>query len=124
MEVPSKPAHTGWYRFGSSPGENGSAVILGHVDSRTGPAVFARLKELQKGDEVSVTMSDRSVLRYRVDKVATYPNAKFPATKVYGATGPSTLNLITCGGVYDPTEGYRSNVVVYTSLAASTSKAL
>ncbi len=122
VEVPSEPLHAGWYRYGSTPGENGSAVILGHVDSETGPAVFARLKELRRGDKVAVTMSDRSVVSYRVDKVATYPNAEFPARKVYGATGPSTLNLVTCGGAYDPVEGYQSNVVVYTSLLAGADK--
>ena len=125
VEVPSKPMHTGWYRYSSAPGENGSAVILGHVDSKTGPDVFARLKELRPGDKVSVTMSDRSVVSYRVDKVATYPNAKFPAAKVYGAKGPSTLNLVTCGGAYDANAGgYQSNVVVYTSLVAPKSEAL
>lgn len=119
VEVPTQPAHTGWYRYGSAPGEDGSAVILGHVDSKTGPAVFARLKQLRPGDRVAVTMSDRSVVRYRVDKVATYPNARFPASKVYGGTGPSTLNLVTCGGAFDRVEGYRANVVVYTSLVAA-----
>ncbi len=118
VEVPSKPMHAGWYRYGSAPGEDGSAVILGHVDSKTGPEVFARLKELRRGDKVAVTMSDHSVVSYRVDQVATYPNAKFPAARVYGAKGPSTLNLVTCGGAYDPAEGYQSNVVVYTSLVA------
>ncbi len=116
--MPSKPARTGWCRHGSAPGEAGSAVILGHVDSDTGPAVFARLKELRAGDKVTVTMSDRSEVRYAVTKVATYPNAKFPAQRVYGGTGPSTLNLVTCGGAYDPVEGYQANVVVYTSLVA------
>ncbi|HUR72891.1 MAG TPA: class F sortase, partial [Sporichthya sp.] len=117
VEVPTEPMDAGWYRYGSAPGEDGSAVILGHVDSKTGPAVFARLKELRRGDEVAVTMSDRSVVSYRVNKVATYPNAKFPAKQVYGAHGPSTLNLVTCGGAYDRAHGgYQSNVVVYTSL--------
>ena len=116
VEVPTEPARAGWYRYGSAPGEDGSAVILGHVDSKTGPAVFARLKELRRGDQVSVTMTDGSAVSYRVSRVVTYPNADFPARKVYGAKGPSTLNLVTCGGAYDPVEGYQANVVVYTSL--------
>ena len=118
VEVPSKPAHTGWYRHGPAPGENGSAVILGHVDSHAGPAVFARLKDLRRGDKITVTMSDGSTARYTVKKVATYPNAAFPAQRVYGATGPSTLNLVTCGGRYDKAKGYQANVVVYTALTA------
>ncbi|HZE67042.1 MAG TPA: class F sortase [Sporichthyaceae bacterium] len=123
VQVPSKPMQAGWYRYGPAPGQAGSAVILGHVDSKTGPAVFARLKELRAGDKVTVTMANHSVVRYAVTKVATYANAKFPARKVYGATGPSTLNLVTCGGSYDKSNGgYQSNVVVYTSLALPTKK--
>jgi LPXTG-site transpeptidase (sortase) family protein len=118
VEVPAEPAHAGWYRYASAPGEDGSSVILGHKDSQSGPAVFARLTELRRGDRVSVTMSDRSVLTYRVDKVATYPNARFPADRVYGAKGRSTLNLVTCGGAYDRVQGYQANVVVYTSRMA------
>jgi LPXTG-site transpeptidase (sortase) family protein len=121
VQVPSKPMQAGWYRYGPAPGQAGSAVILGHVDSKTGPAVFARLKELRAGDKVSVTMANGSVVRYAVKKVATYANAKFPARKVYGASGPSTLNLVTCGGGYDKSKGgYQSNVVVYTSLVSPT----
>lgn len=118
VEVPENPDHAGWYRHGSTPGAGGAAVILGHVDSLTGPAVFTRLRELRAGDAITVTMSDRSRLRYAVTKVATYVNAKFPARRVYRATGPSTLSLVTCGGVYDRAVGaYRSNVVVYAELA-------
>jgi hypothetical protein len=123
VQVPSKPMQAGWYKFGPAPGQAGSAVILGHVDSKTGPAVFARLSQLRAGNKVTVTMANHSVVRYVVTKVATYANAKFPAAKVYGANGPSTLNLVTCGGSYDKGNGgYQSNVVVYTSLVAPAKK--
>ena len=91
-------------------------MILGHVDSKTGPAVFAGLKRLRPGNRIVVTMSDRSIVRYRVTAVATYPNARFPARRVYGGTGARTLNLVTCGGRYDVRIGYLSNVVAYTSI--------
>jgi hypothetical protein len=119
VEVPAVPADAGWYRLGPAPGEAGSAVILGHVDSKTGPAVFYRLKELRAGDKIAVTMADGSVVRFVVDKVATYLNERFPAQRVYGAHGAGTLNLVTCGGAYDARIGYLSNVVVYSSLARS-----
>ena len=123
VAVPPRTDVAGWYDGGPRPGQPGPAVILGHVDSKTGPAVFARLKELRPGDKVSVTMGNGSVVRYAVRKVVTYPNAQFPARKVYAATGPSTLNLVTCGGSYDKSNGgYQSNVVVYTSLAVPTNK--
>jgi sortase (surface protein transpeptidase) len=119
VEVPTDPDDAGWYSLGPSPGEAGSAVILGHVDSKSGPAVFAGLKRLRAGNRILVTMSDRSIVRYAVTGVSTYPNAKFPARRVYGATGTSTLNLVTCGGKYDTRIGYLSNVVAYASILSA-----
>jgi len=117
VEVPKDADDTGWYRYGPAPGENGSAVILGHVDSTTGPAVFYRLKNLERGDTVAVNLSDDSVAQYQVDRVALYANENFPAQKVYAASaGRPALNLVTCGGRYDrEAGGYQSNVVVYTT---------
>ncbi|RLV56747.1 class F sortase [Aeromicrobium phragmitis] len=118
VEVPSNPDDAGWYTLGPSPGEDGSAVILGHVDSPTGPAVFAQLPSLQVGDEIDVTRKDGSQVTFSVARVATYANEDFPANKVYASTpGFPTLRLVTCGGDYDAANGgYQSNVVVYANL--------
>ena len=115
VEVPSNPADTGWYRLGPPPGQVGSAVILGHVDSMQGPAVFYRLRYLKPGDRVLVDAADGSTSTFQVIRLATYPNEDFPAQKVYKAGGQRpVLNLVTCGGDYDPVSGWQSNVVVYT----------
>ncbi|MCW2793241.1 MAG: putative secreted protein [Nocardioides sp.] len=120
VEVPSDPATTGWYRYGPRPGTRGSAVILGHVDSDSGPAVFYRLRHLAPGDVVTVRAVDGSVSRFRVLRLRTYPNADFPAEQVYGPHGGRhALQLVTCGGAYDSATGYQANVVVYTSLIDS-----
>jgi len=117
VEVPSDPATTGWYRLGPTPGEQGSAVILGHVDSMSGPAVFYRLRDLRRGDLVEVDAADGDTLRFRVTSVASYLNADFPAARVYGPHGRTRgLQLVTCGGAYDERTGYQSNLVVYTRL--------
>jgi hypothetical protein len=117
VEVPSDPWLTGWYRLGPAPGSSGSAVILGHVDSPAGPAVFARLRYLVRGDLVHVEGADGSTATFRVTRVATYPNQSFPAQEVYAAPGPGRrLRLVTCGGAYEPGDGYQANVVVYTRL--------
>jgi len=93
----------------------GSSVILGHVDSDSGPAVFYRLKELRPGERLTVRRGDGSAVDFKVTAVATYPNALFPARKVYAAQGRRFLNLVTCGGIYDNSNGgYQSNVVIYT----------
>jgi sortase (surface protein transpeptidase) len=121
VQVPENPDHAGWYRFGPSPGQSGSAVILGHVDSKTGPAVFYRLRSLRAGNAIVVRLADGVVAHFRVDRVISYPNAKFPASKVYSRNGPPTLQLVTCGGPYDHrARTYTANVVVYTSLISLT----
>jgi len=113
VEVPADPAKAGWYRLGPAPGRPGSAVILGHVDSLEGPAVFARLRTLAPGARVDVEGADGFVARFAVSKVAVYANSDFPATKVYRNGGKPVLTLVTCGGEYDRSQGgYQANVVV------------
>lgn len=121
VEVPTDFALAGWFRLGPTPGQVGSAVILGHVDSVQGPAVFFRLRTLHAGDAVEVTSDNGDIARFTVTGVATYPKDQFPAEKVYAPHGDSSLQLVTCGGEFDSSTGsYRSNVVVYTSLVGIT----
>ncbi len=121
VQVPTNPAQTGWYRRGPAPGEVGSAVILGHVDSVQGPAVFYRLRFLRTGDRIQVTLADGAVAHFVVRTVSMYRNEKFPARRVYGSPGYSALQLVTCGGRFDTiSDSYQSNVVVYTSLVSTT----
>ncbi|MEE6257305.1 class F sortase [Plantactinospora sonchi] len=116
VEVPSlKQAHlAGWYRLGVSPGEIGNAVVVGHVDSAAmGPAVFFRLGALKKADQVQVTRTDGSVVRFAVDTVKSYPKTAFPAELVYGSSDSARLQVVTCGGVFDKKKGsYPNNIVV------------
>ena len=122
VEVPKDPDDAGWYSKGPVPGQNGSSVILGHVDSKTGPAVFYRLKNLDPGDQIAVKLSDDTVAHYQVARVASYANKDFPAMKVYaGSHDRPALNLVTCGGKYDRAAGgYQSNVVVYAKYLSAT----
>lgn len=122
VQVPTDYQQPGWYDLGPSPGQMGSAVILGHVDTYVGPAVFFRLRTLVKGDKVVVTLADGVVANFNVDSVATYVKAQFPAQEVYGTQGHPALQLVTCGGTFDTATGhYLSNVVVYTTLVTTTS---
>ncbi|WP_327590545.1 class F sortase [Nonomuraea sp. NBC_00507] len=113
------PNLAGWYRYGPVPGQRGAAVITGHLDTRSGPAVFARLKEVKRGDQVQVLRADRSVAVFVVDKVEHTPKARFPAKKVYGKLAYPGLRLVTCGGAFDrQAHSYRDNTIVYAHLAA------
>lgn len=118
VEVPRDPALAGWFEPGPAPGQPGAAVVLGHVDSVDGPAVFSRLAELRPGDVIRVRLSDGTVARFVVRHVATYANADFPAAKVYaGDANHRRLNLVTCGGWYDADRGgWQANVVVFSEL--------
>lgn len=105
----------GWYRGSAAPGTTGPAIIVGHVDTaRDGPAVFFRLRELKVGDTIAVRSDARTVVSFKVTKVASYLKKAFPSEEVYGPTASSTLRLITCGGSFDRDRGsYRSNIVVF-----------
>ena len=106
-------AHAGWYVDGTAPGDPGPAVIAGHVDSKSGPAVFYRLRELTAGDRIEVVRGG-TVVRFTVVRTAWYPKAKFPTSLVYGPTPDRQLRLITCGGVFDHRlRSYKDNLVVY-----------
>jgi sortase (surface protein transpeptidase) len=115
--VPTGWDVAGWYALGPRPGDPGSAVILGHVDSTTGPAVFYRLRELRPGDEIVITRVDGSRVRFVVERIATYPKQRFPTDEVYYPTLKPTLRLVTCGGSFDFSTGhYRANVIVFATI--------
>ncbi len=114
-------APAGWYRYLSSPGEVGPAVILGHVDSaRDGPAVFYRLGELRPGDRITVTRQDRTQVRFVVTGAISVPKRDFPSGAVYGPVGYPALRLVTCGGSFDPARhSYRDNVIVFARMVTA-----
>ena len=117
IEPPPQWETAGWYRRGARPGQRGPAVILGHVDSTTGPAVFFRLDELDKGDEIHVVREDGSTARFTVRRSERYRKARFPTGEVYSPTPHPTLRLVTCTGEFDQEAGsYRDNLVVFADL--------
>lgn len=116
LVAPARFEDVGWYAAGPVPGDPGPAVIAAHVDSRSGPAPFFRLRDLHDGDEVFVARSDGLQTRFVVDAVQRYPKDAFPTGAVYGPAPGSALRLITCGGSFDAAKrSYRDNVVVYAS---------
>ena len=121
VAVPTSVQVPGWFSPGPSPGQIGSAVILGHVDSSQGPGVFFKLRTLQPGEQIEVNLADGVVATFRVTSVVQYQKTAFPDQKVYGSNGSSELQLVTCGGAFDPQTGhYLSNIVVYSSFVSAT----
>jgi LPXTG-site transpeptidase (sortase) family protein len=116
----SRPRLVGWYAGGPTPGEQGTAVIVGHRDTRNGPAVFLNLGVLRAGDALDVTRADGRTAVFTVDSVRTFARGSFPDKKVYGDTGRPELRLLTCGGRFDHRTGYSANVVVFAHLTSVT----
>jgi LPXTG-site transpeptidase (sortase) family protein len=116
MQVPSTSTVAGWFTGSPRPGAVGSSIIVGHVDSKSGPGIFFRLPELKKGDDVYVKRSDGTTAEFRVTEVQEYPKDQFPTETVFGPTPDAELRLITCGGTFDSVTGhYLSNIIVYAS---------
>ena len=113
VSTPTNVANVGWYSGSSRPGDTGPAVIVGHVDSVDGPAVFGRLAELEVGDIVTVENGGEAALSFAVSTVTRHPKDSFPSEAVYGASPDAELRLITCGGRFDRSSGYADNVVVF-----------
>jgi hypothetical protein len=110
---PDSPSVAGWFTGSAAPGDPGPSVIAGHVDSRAGPGIFFRLKDLEEGDLVSVGRSDGRTVTHRVTDVTVVPKDAFPTDQVYGPTPGPELRLITCGGEFDRSaRRYLRNVVI------------
>ncbi|KOX04556.1 sortase [Streptomyces sp. NRRL B-1140] len=107
----------GWYAKGHTPGEAGTAIIAGHVDTATSPAVFAGLSALKKGDRFQVTRADGSKATFAVDATESFEKDEFPSKRVYGDTPRAQVRLITCSGSYDrQARDYTENLVVFAHL--------
>ncbi|NEK86797.1 class F sortase [Blastococcus saxobsidens] len=112
-EVPADYDRVGWFTGGGRPGARGPTVLMGHVDSTAGPAVFYELGALEPGDVVEVTVADGSTARYAVSQTQQVAKGEFPTAAVFGATAADVLRLITCTGDFDSgARSYTDNLVV------------
>jgi Sortase domain len=119
VQVPPLANHNlaGWFDRSVTPGQDGTSIILGHVDSFTGPSVFFAIKNLTRGEQVDVVRANGSTAVFSVDGVQEVAKATFPSALIYGNTRYPGLRLITCGGPFDTaTRQYLDNIVVYTRL--------
>lgn len=113
IEMPA-PVLAGWYRLGPAPGAVGPAVIVGHVDTYQGPAVFYRLTGVRTGEEIDVLRADGSHTRFVVSAVTEVRKTAFPSTAVFGPTSGATIRLITCTGPFNPTSRhYVDSLIVW-----------
>ncbi len=117
MDVPQEWDNVAWYEPGTVPGDVGSSVIAGHYDSDTGPAVFYDLNELEVGDEVRIVTEDGEELVFEIYEIESVHVDDADTGKIFGDTDERNLNLITCEGVWDTSEGmYDHRLIVYSRL--------
>ena len=123
IAVPSvynRPMEAAWYKYSATPGEIGSSVIEGHVDTLRGPAIFFRLGALRPGNTIEIRLADGVTAVFRVRGVREYAKDDFPTKTIYGGANYAALHLITCGGAFDFNTGhYASSTVVFASLVSS-----
>ncbi|KUN67016.1 peptidase C60 [Streptomyces canus] len=114
-----KPKLVGWYQGGPTPGETGTAIAVGHRDTRSGPAVFAALAQVKPGKVIEARRADGRTAVYTVDRVKVFDKEGFPDKEVYGPARRPELRVITCGGLFKWRTGYTSNVVVFAHLTGT-----
>jgi hypothetical protein len=123
LETPDDYQRAGWWSGGPRPGEAGAAVVVGHVDSKTGPGAFYALRKLRRGDAIRIAGTDGRVQRFVVRRLASFPKSRFPTKLVYGPTRRPTLRLITCSGTFDQSSGhYLDNTIVFARAAGGAAR--
>lgn len=113
---PEDPNLAGWFTGGVSPGEKGTAVVVGHVDNTSGPAVFYGLGALKKGNRVEVARRDGKTAVFEIYGIEVFEKNNFPGDRVYASKGAPELRVITCGGGFSKANGYDGNVVAFARL--------
>lgn len=111
----TEPNLAAWWSGGPAPGQDGAAVIAGHVDSaQLGPLVFWKLRDLRIGDRIDIRPG---LLIFTVTQITQVSKTAFPTLAVYGPAPGPQLRLITCGGPFDQATGhYFDNIIVYARL--------
>jgi hypothetical protein len=119
MQLPD-PDQVGWYKLGPRPGAPGPAVLVGHVDSRTGPALFYHLRKLRPGDEILIGQHGGATTRFLVGRLEQLPKTALPTKRIWTTATRPLLRLVSCGGRFDRAIGhYRDNIIVYASPTGS-----
>ncbi|MGX1365754.1 hypothetical protein RKD19_001113 [Streptomyces canus] len=113
---PEDPNLAGWFTGAVSPGEKGTAVVVGHVDNKQGPAVFYGLGALKKGNRVEIRRKDGKTAIFEIYGIEVFEKNNFPGDRVYGSKGTPELRVITCGGGFSKQSGYAGNVVTFARL--------
>ncbi len=120
MEIPTNIVDVGWYTGSPHPGEEGNAIITGHVaqirnSTVTKQGVFYNLNELLPGDKLYVLNDKGQTITFVVRESRLYdPTAD--ATDVFiSQDNGAHLVLITCEGTWNQSQlSYTQRLVIFT----------
>lgn len=118
MGVPPSFEKVGILTPWTKPGEPGNAVIAGHFDHYTGPAIFYRLRELKRGDKIFLYNRKNDKLVFIVKHVESFMTKKAPLERIFGPSSVAQLNLITCSGKFNKkTREHTRRLVVFAEIS-------
>lgn len=110
FEVPARE-EVGWYEFGVSPGEAGSAVLAAHIAFDGVDGVFRNLEDLSPGDVVEIRFDNGMTRSFAIESVTEYNKQALPDS-LFARDGREQIALITCGGPFNrQLNSYESNTV-------------
>ena len=118
MQVPANFRDAGWFRPGPEPGEQGAAVVVGHLNAgRATPGVFANLRAVRRGDVIKIRRRDGTLVRFVARSMIRVPKNRFPTARVYARTTQPTLRVITCAGTWNPvSRRHPDNYIVFATI--------
>lgn len=120
MQVPTKLGDAGWFRPGPEPGEQGAAVVVGHLNAGNAPGVFANLRAVRRGAVIKIRRRDGTLVRFVARSMIQVPKNRFPTARVYARTKQPTLRVITCAGHWNPvTRRHPDNYIIFATILRS-----
>lgn len=115
MEIPASGRRVGWYARGAIPGDPGTAVLSGHVDTAAeGPGALFNLRRLTVGDEITIVDGSGTATTWKVVATDQQAKADLPHHQLFDDIGPPRIAVVTCAGRFDrATRTYDDNLIVW-----------
>jgi sortase (surface protein transpeptidase) len=94
MDVPSGLTNdVGWYKYGTLPGDTGTAVLDAH-----NTAAFKFLHLVPPGGDIYILTTRGHMMHFKVTKAVTYSMEVLKPQTLFAYTDKKQINLITCAG--------------------------
>lgn len=122
MVVPHNARDVAWLDQGPLPGKTNNIVLAGHINYSRVAGSFSRLREVSKGDRITVEM-DKKHHKFRVVWNCYFDRNTAHAEQIMGKTHVPSVTLISCGGVFDRGAGTHSQRIAVRAEAITSESA-